>query len=75
MVQGLRLCSSTAGGKGSIPGLGTKIPPVKWHSQIEREREREKLNGGSQESLLEKQMATHSSILARRIPWTRNLVA
>ena len=28
-------------GKGSIPGLGTKIPPVKWRSQIERERERE----------------------------------
>ena len=26
-----------------------------------------------QENLLEKEMATHSSILAWKIPWTRNL--
>ena len=26
VVQWLRLCTSTAGGTGSIPGLGTKIP-------------------------------------------------
>ena len=26
MVQGLRLCASTARGEGSIPGRGTKIP-------------------------------------------------
>ena len=26
MVQRLRRCVSTAGGKGSIPGQGTKIP-------------------------------------------------
>ena len=69
MVQWLRFCTSTAGGTGSIPGLGTKIPPVEWHSQTEKE-EGGGLNGGNPESLLEKQMATHSSILARRIPWT-----
>ena len=26
MLQGLRLCASTAGGMGSIPGWGTQIP-------------------------------------------------
>ena len=26
MVQWLRLCTFSAGGKGSIPGQGTKIP-------------------------------------------------
>ena len=26
MVQWLRLCTSTAGGEGSIPSQGTKIP-------------------------------------------------
>ena len=35
MVQWLRLCASTAGGTGSIPGQGTKIPqavqPKKLH--------------------------------------------
>ena len=33
VVQCLRLCASKAGAKGSIPGLGTKIPHVLWHSQ------------------------------------------
>ena len=28
VVLGLRLCTSTAGGLGSIPGQGTKIPPA-----------------------------------------------
>ena len=32
-VQWLRLCTSTKKGVGSIPGLGTKIPHVAWHSQ------------------------------------------
>ena len=33
MVQWLRLCASTAGGMGLIPGQGTmnKIPNAKWH--------------------------------------------
>ena len=28
VIQWLRLCTFTAGGMGSIPGLGTKIPYV-----------------------------------------------
>ena len=32
-VQWLRLCTSTKERVGSIPGLGTKIPHVAWHSQ------------------------------------------
>ena len=32
-VQQLRLCSSTTGGTGSIPGRGTKIPHATWHGQ------------------------------------------
>ena len=33
MVQWLRLHASTAGGRGSIPGRGTKIPHAVRHSQ------------------------------------------
>ena len=32
-IQWLRLCVSTAGGTGSIPGRGTKIPPQKKSGQ------------------------------------------
>ena len=32
VVQWLRLCSFTAGGKGSTPGQGTKIPRGTWSS-------------------------------------------
>ena len=32
-VQWLRLCTSNAGGMGSIPGQGTKIPHAAWCSQ------------------------------------------
>ena len=30
VVQWLRLCTPSAGATGSIPGGGTKIPPVTW---------------------------------------------
>ena len=33
VVQWLRLHASTAGGMGSIPGLGTKIPHAAWCGQ------------------------------------------
>ena len=36
LVQGLRLCASTAGGEGLIPGLGTKFLHALWHSHKER---------------------------------------
>ena len=32
-VQWLTLHASTAGGVGSIPGQGTKIPHALWHGQ------------------------------------------
>ena len=32
-VQWLRLCAPNAGGTGSIPGRGTKIPHAAWCSQ------------------------------------------
>ena len=32
-VQWLSLCASTAGGRGSLSGQGTKIPQVEWHGQ------------------------------------------
>ena len=33
MVQWLRLCTASAGGRGSIPGRGTKILHAVWQSQ------------------------------------------
>ena len=33
VVQWLKLCASTVGGAGSIPGWGTKIPHALWYSQ------------------------------------------
>ena len=33
VIQWLRLCASNQGGTGLIPGQGTKIPCVMWHSQ------------------------------------------
>ena len=32
VVQLLRICAFTAGSKSLIPGWGTKIPHVEWHS-------------------------------------------
>ena len=37
MVQWLRLCASTAGDTGSIPGQGTKTLPAVWCSQKKEE--------------------------------------
>ena len=36
-VQGLRLRASTAGGTGSIPGRGAKIPHAAWRSQKKKQ--------------------------------------
>ena len=38
MVQWLRLCTSIAGGTGSIPGQGTKIPYAVQRSQKKPKR-------------------------------------
>ena len=37
-VQWLRLCNSTAGGTGSIPGLGTKIPHAAWRENYKKKK-------------------------------------
>ena len=39
VVQWLRLCSSTSGGLGSIPGQGTKISHATWHGQKKKKEE------------------------------------
>ena len=39
-VQWLRLRTSAAGGAGSIPGRGTKIPHATQHGQKKRKKER-----------------------------------
>ena len=39
-VQGLRLHASNAGGTGSIPGQGTKIPHAKQHSQKTKKKKK-----------------------------------
>ena len=37
-IQWLRLQASTAGGVGSIPGLGTKLLHAAWHSQRKKKK-------------------------------------
>ena len=39
VAQWLRLCISNAGGMGSIPGRGTKIPYTLCHSQKKKQRD------------------------------------
>ena len=70
VVQLLRLCPSNAGGVGSIPGWGTKVPHAAWHSQKERKKYTLKINRYNLSIKWEKAMAPHSSTLAWRIPWT-----
>ena len=41
VVQWLRLCSSTSGGLGSIPGQGTKISHATWPGQKKKKRKTE----------------------------------
>ena len=77
-VQWLTLHTSTSGCVGSIPGQGTKIPHAAQRCQNEQKQANKigwdplsqvmKLHGSN--IPLEKKMATHSSILAWRIPWT-----
>ena len=41
-VQWLGLCTSNAGGDGSISGQGTKIPHAKRHGQKQKEKTNDK---------------------------------
>ena len=45
VVQWLRLCASNAGGAGSIPGQGTKIPHASWHGQKLKKKKKNRLKG------------------------------
>ena len=38
VAQWLRLCTSTEGGAGSIPGGETKIPHAMWHGQKKKKQ-------------------------------------
>ena len=77
-VQWLTFHTSTSGCVGSIPGQGTKIPHAAQRCQNEQKQANKsgwdplsqvmKLHGSN--IPLGKKMATHSSILAWRIPWT-----
>ena len=42
MVQWLRLGASMAGGTGSVPGRGTKIPQTMKHSQKKEENKKKR---------------------------------
>ena len=79
MVQWLRLCASNAGGTGSTPGWGIKIPHTCCSTGKEstcNDRELGSISGlgrspGEGKSFpLEKGKASHSSILTWRIPGT-----
>ena len=39
-VQWLRLCTYNAGGAGSIPGRGTRIPHATWCSQKKKKKKK-----------------------------------
>ena len=41
VVQWLRLCSSTSGGLGSIPGQGNKIWLATWHGPKKKKKKEE----------------------------------
>ena len=43
-VQWLGLCTSAAGGTGSIPGRGTKILQAAWHGQKKKKKKRKHFN-------------------------------
>ena len=42
VVQGLGLCNSNAGGTGSIPGQGTKIPQATYSQKKKKKRKRKR---------------------------------
>ena len=68
---------SKAGGAGSIPGQGAKSTHAlrfKIRKKKKSKYKTERVSSLGGEEPLEKGMATHSSILARRIPWTLSTV-
>ena len=81
MVQWLRLRASTEACMSSIPGQGTEIPhavqshPLKSYPVAQTVKhlpatQETRVRSLVWEDPLEKEMATHSSTLAWKIPWT-----
>ena len=70
MVYWLRICTSIAEGTGSIPDCGTKIPDAVWADQKVKKNFFFLGQYFTFLTVLEKEMATHHSILAWEIPWT-----
>ena len=70
VVQWLRLCTSIAGEWVLIPGRGTKASLVAQMVKNPPAMQETQVQSLGQEDPLEKGKATHSSILARTIPWT-----
>ena len=70
MVQWLRLHASNAGGPGLIPAQKTRASPVAQMVKNLPANEETQVQSLGREDLLEKEMVTHSSILAWEIPWT-----
>ena len=71
-VQWLRLHASTAGGAGSIPGRGTKIPHAAWHSQ-KNEKENSLYNKKTVSEYRDKCTLLGQEINFARLKWTRGL--
>ena len=71
-VQWLGLCAPTAGGMGSIPGWGTKIPHAAWCGKKKKKKKKKNhwrrgRNGGSISKLCQRSIplskSTHGSVL------------
>ena len=45
VLQWLGLCASIAGGTGSIPGRGTKIPQAVWCGPKQRKEKKREIKG------------------------------
>ena len=50
MVQQLRVCASTEGGEGLLPGWGTKIPHVTGHGQKLKKKKKKLKSRGETEA-------------------------
>ena len=67
MVQLLRLRASNAGGVGSIPGQGTKIPQAAWCGQ-KKNIDREKFSSALKQ---QQQQKGCTSMMKHVFPWRR----
>ena len=69
-VQWLRLLASNAGGAGSIPGQGTKIPHVAWHGQKLKIKKKKKEEEETRLNCLKKKLKIKKK--KKGLPWWRS---